>query len=53
MTAGLLAVLAGITALLVAATITAFVVLDRPAPGASTPRNDAPDAATTRSDQPK
>ena len=51
--AGRLAVLAGIAALLVAATITAFVVLDRPAPGASTPRNDAPDAATERSDRPK
>ena len=51
--AGRLAVLAGIAALLVAATITAFVVLDRPAPGASTPRTDAPDAATERSDRPK
>jgi serine/threonine-protein kinase len=50
---GRLAVLAGVVALLVAATITAIVVRDRPAPGASTPRNDAPGATTTGSDRPK
>ncbi|MEP7122021.1 MAG: serine/threonine-protein kinase [Byssovorax sp.] len=52
------AVVAGVAALVVAATITALVVLDRPAarsvaPSASTPTSDAPDAATTPGDRPK
>ena len=51
--AGRWAVLAGVAALLVAATITALVVLDRPGPGASTPRIDAPDATTTGTDRPE
>ncbi len=53
--ASLLAILAGLVALITAATITAFVVLHRPAssPSAPRPRNEAPDSAATGSDRPK